>query len=933
MKDNFWNTFRGAHNNSEPTSDVDWELNVAAQIPPSEIAYRKLVATPLNQDQHQALPREIKQQLRNSTYCLIPDSSSELFRYRRDCQFWVFNKKQWYKTTFTDFKRQSRAAQRILLAPFHPKCSHYAPAPKKKKRGLTQLEIQQFFRHVPESEPIQPSVYLSYPSNGSVITFTDNKAHDAQRRLNATGSVSVSQWVNLTWEGPSSGSGVADVGKRAYMHGLMGWSYNMYLRPGKYKLTATAGQMTQVSHFEVIAEQKLTGWLKVQAYYDDNWHTPMPTENITLKIDGKVYQSSISLNTGTGVNTFSTSLPAATRTKDEAGVHVVDKMPKGAVAVEFASQTGIEQEIASLRQSIITILDGAYRDTVKSMAPFQAQWDDYGYAAIAIAGAQGLYAGADKWLEEQADLFEIETWSSIATDITSLTDKALDYAADYAHDTYIEIRDSANQTTDWVADNADKLASWNWWRSQSNEALNEAKVIYGNVQTQAQQGLTDAGDLLQHSQQTLAALITHRHTIAALPDIIAAGDVNKIQYFIDNALMDIDADFANTIKQSKHFHAVLELIADHDTALAYAAYTSLIIESVPPNFYSYVNGKGGAYLAIEVMLLIITALFTAGTGTAARASMLLAKLTASSAKAAQANSKIQHAQAAINALSKTVGDVVHCSAKLKDLGNKLMKARNKGIIQSSSNNTTLVRKKDNERRNQRCRLCKSTEHVTPRSLRGNAQKDKKYLGRMQRAVKHDDNHPINNGIHMAAHHLISAKGVELSELGSLLEHRGYDINELENLVYLPSTFEGACQLRVQLHKGDHTYALPGEKPYHDQVKAMVKKLKNQFTNCSSKIEGKNYVDMLMNEISLDLVEKISQFRIPLTSVFRNFKPSSYVGCANKVKISEVQDRVGRCYHDRNHQGQTHYLNPHAEKNKNPKEITYTKSYYQLSVKR
>ncbi|WP_199610820.1 hypothetical protein [Flocculibacter collagenilyticus] len=188
---------------------------------------------------------------------MIPHNNVELFRYRRHCQFWVLNKKQWYKTTFSDFKRQSRDTQRILLAPFQPQFSYYAEnasTSTQKKRGLTQREVQQFFHHVPESEPVQPTVYISYPSNGSVITFTDNKAHNAERRVAARGSVSASQWVNLTWEGPSSSDAVVDIGKRPYMHGAMSWSKEIYLSPGKYTLTAKAGQMTQVSHFEVIAE-------------------------------------------------------------------------------------------------------------------------------------------------------------------------------------------------------------------------------------------------------------------------------------------------------------------------------------------------------------------------------------------------------------------------------------------------------------------------------------------------------------------------------------------------------------------------------------------------------------------------------------------------------------------------------------------------------
>ena len=68
-----------------------------------------------------------------------------------------------------------------------------------------------------------------------------------------------------------------------------------------------------------------------------------------------------------------------------------------------------------------------------------------------------------------------------------------------------------------------------------------------------------------------------------------------------------------------------------------------------------------------------------------------------------------------------------------------------------------------------------------------------------------DEHPVKNNIHMQAHHIISEEGVNKSGTGNTLKTRGYDINEINNLVFLPSTPAGACHLGLQLHRGDHTY--------------------------------------------------------------------------------------------------------------------------------
>lgn len=142
------------------------------------------------------------------------------------------------------------------------------------------------------------------------------------------------------------------------------------------------------------------------------------------------------------------------------------------------------------------------------------------------------------------------------------------------------------------------------------------------------------------------------------------------------------------------------------------------MEAVPPNFYAFVAGKGSAYLTIEVCLLILTTFFTLGAGTAARVTTLAAKLAASSAKAAGANQKINKAQAAITAFSKTVEDFTNSAATLKDLGKKLTQARAAGLTAKGKTDSTLTAKKETTKRETKCRICNKTDHTTPRSLRG-----------------------------------------------------------------------------------------------------------------------------------------------------------------------------------------------------------------------
>lgn len=90
-------------------------------------------------------------------------------------------------------------------------------------------------------------------------------------------------------------------------------------------------------------------------------------------------------------------------------------------------------------------------------------------------------------------------------------------------------------------------------------------------------------------------------------------------------------------------------------------------------------GKGSAYLMIEVVLLIVSALLSAGTAAAARITMLVARIAASSAKIATAGKKIKRAKAAVDALIRMLEDLSNALDDLHQLGAKLVKARQGAI--------------------------------------------------------------------------------------------------------------------------------------------------------------------------------------------------------------------------------------------------------------
>ncbi|REL26928.1 hypothetical protein DXX93_10340 [Thalassotalea euphylliae] len=642
------------------------------------------------------------------------------------------------------------------------------------KRGLTQAEINQRFlgASVDPEQALEPHVFINKPNQGEQIElkksaqvymrfsqhtmtpadtvesvakqytgqadaglvypynfnegFTRRNPPQAGDTIkvpsgwdtHVEGSITNASSVEVSWQGASSGSKFISLPKPPPDQ-MRYWETRLTLDPGLYQLTAVASGAEHSIDIEVLGVKTDTDWVKVQAYYDDIWQTPLPLENVNISIDNNAVQENIALNPEGEKSTTVNDLSSAEATAEEAGVTVQKDLPQGQVLVEVARNEALEGDIEQLRQSLQMQLDGAYRDTVSSMSGFQSQWDSYGYAAIAMGGMAGLYQGGGKWLGDQADLFEAQTWIDLGSTMKAAAGSAYDTTAEYASEKFDQLRQSANELSEWAEDGGtDDLLSWNWYQANAEAAIDAATEAYADAVQSASQYVEDAADAIEATTDYAQALLTHHAAILALFDDIAKGDVNKVERFVDTVLMDIDPELAEQIKNSPDFHLVLALIEDHDSALTYIAYLSLFMEAVPPNFYAFVAGKGSAYLTIEVCLLILTTFFTLGVGTAARVTTLAAKLAASSAKAAGANQKINKAQAAITAFSKTVEDFANSAETLKNLGKKLTQARAAGLTAKGKTNSTLTAKKETTKRETKCRLCKKSDHTTPRSLRG-----------------------------------------------------------------------------------------------------------------------------------------------------------------------------------------------------------------------
>jgi hypothetical protein len=166
---------------------------------------------------------------------------------------------------------------------------------------------------------------------------------------------------------------------------------------------------------------------------------------------------------------------------------------------------------------------------------------------------------------------------------------------------------------------------------------------------------------------------------------------------------------------------------------------------------------------------------------------------------------------------------------------------------------------------------------------------------------------------MQAHHAISAAGVALSRLGRNLEEFQYDINLLPNLVFIPSTLQGACHLGVQPHRGNHIAVVSDDEdhdeqrpaPYHVMVSIRLLEMRRLMKGkCpKSNPETIKTVKDKMDAISASIIDTIEQMpaMAPLTQVAMSFPHPSKIGCAGVDSVpthSEMPCPVGRDHHGR-----------------------------------
>lgn len=220
-----------------------------------------------------------------------------------------------------------------------------------------------------------------------------------------------------------------------------------------------------------------------------------------------------------------------------------------------------------------------------------------------------------------------------------------------------------------------------------------------------------------------------------------------------------------------------------------------------------------------------------------------------------------------------------------------------------------------------------------------------YLSTLKKAIRLDLTHPKHQGVTMQAHHLLSADAFAIAKVVPYFKGLGYDINAVENLVFIPSTLQGACHLETQLHRGNHgsideEAADDDDDEHPDSYHVVVAKILLKVTKklradeacqMSAKLRAEK-AQKKLDVASRKVMQMINLYQVHLASIaslFSNdvekFKNAGR-GCSGVDSVPDANLTTAKCEVSRNHCGQ-------RGKKQRVEKIIYAKQTYKLKVGR
>src|SRR5690606_19499813 len=159
---------------------------------------------------------------------------------------------------------------------------------------------------------------------------------------------------------------------------------------------------------------------------------------------------------------------------------------------------------------------------------------------------------------------------------------------------------------------------------------------------------------------------------------------------------------------------------------------------------------------------------------------------------------------------------------------------------------------------------------------------------------------------MAAHQLTCSEVGKAKSVGSVMTDFGYDINNQENDVYLPTLLPNACQLHVALHRSNHNKGFGGPLySYPEAVQDLVQKVTVKARRGAYCANPKS-LEADLNKISGSILRRVEAFQWTLTKDGHDYKPGG-IGCSGAHGLNEKTGEpccpIDRTHALKNNQGE------------------------------
>ncbi len=413
------------------------------------------------------------------------------------------------------------------------------------------------------------------------------------------------------------------------------------------------------------AETTSCGLVKLKAYYEDRWTTPMAGATFDLYVNGKKVLSKA-------------RLAGYDHPKWKPGTFIYEVEDMGKVDFVITSEF-TEGEIKSLKASIRKELAPKITSLIQNMKPYQEAWDKSPTLSFLSSLKKGSDQAKEGFVESIGDLFSVETWKELGSDISNLAGKARSAAEEQAGEMII----AALKTYQDI----DKNGLGDWAIKEAKEARQDILKGVDDLEKAFEKSKVELKDFANDSK----VIFKHRKQILNLPSMIMEGKVDEVESFLDTVVQQVDPEIYKEIKDSEQWQSTIELIYDGEAIGLPLYYLSEMMSAVPPNFYAEKFSYIGATLVIEVALMVVLALL-GGAGAAARLATLVARIKGIASKSKKGASALKAYVAMLEAFQKVI-------TKIKDTG-KFMTAsrRNKRTTGATAGTVHNPRKNKDKRK-------------------------------------------------------------------------------------------------------------------------------------------------------------------------------------------------------------------------------------------